>query len=490
METEGLAPVAWALREGVRVAFGLARITDTDDAVAKAWARVRTNLRHSAGQRLFDQWLKPATLIDGSDTDQVRIGLPSAFMTTWVKSHYADRLYYEFRAVLPSLRSVSIETVTEAKASRVLTVDVPTPVAALAPVPASAPEPVKAPIRQAERANFDSRFTFDRFVVDASNRVAFNAARALAEPGRPRFSPLYLHSGTGQGKTHLMHAIGQAFLDACPDATALYMPAERFMFEFVQALRARDTHAFKARLRGVDLLMIDDLQFIAGKDSTQEEFFHTVNEFMGAGKRLVIAADRSPMTLDGIEPRLLSRLGSGLVADIKSPELELRRAILTAKLADAPDAAVPDDVMELLASRITGSVRELEGALNRVVAYAQLNGEAVTLDFAVGVLGDQLRGSQRRVTIDEIQKAVSTHFDLKTIDLLSARRAVAVARPRQIAMYLAKRLTTRSLPEIGRKFGNRDHSTVIHAVRRIEELRGTDRDVDSAVNTLLRQLER
>jgi len=485
------------------VAFTVARMGEDEDAVAKAWARVRTNLRHSAGQRLFDQWLKPATLVDGSDAETVRIGLPSAFMTTWVKSHYADRLFHEFRAILPGVRGVVIETVREARAARVIAVPAapeqpaaaprpaPAPAASAAPSPTAARATPAAPASvPAERPNFDPRFTFDRFVIDASNRVAFNAARALAEPGRPRFSPLYLHSGTGQGKTHLMHAIGTAFLDACPDATALYMPAERFMFEFVQALRARDTHSFKARLRGVDLLMIDDLQFIAGKDSTQEEFFHTVNEFMGAGKRLVIAADRSPMVLDGIEPRLLSRLGSGLVADIKSPELELRRAILSAKLADAPDAAVPHDVMELLASRITGSVRELEGALNRVIAYAQLNGEAVTLDFAVGVLGDQLRGAQRRVTIDEIQKAVSTHFDLKTIDLLSARRAVAVARPRQIAMYLAKRLTTRSLPEIGRKFGNRDHSTVIHAVRRIEELRGTDRDIDSAVNALMRQLER
>ena len=466
------------------MAFSVARVGESDDAVAKAWARVRTNLRHSAGQRLFDQWLKPATLIDGSDTDTVRIGLPNAFMTTWVKSHYADRLFFEFRAFLPTLRSVAIETVSEVKPSRALAVE---PVVAT-PTPSDAPS--RAPTKPTERANFDPRFTFERFVVDGSNRVAFNAARALAEPGRPRFSPLYLHSGTGQGKTHLMHAIGQAFLDACPDATALYMPAERFMFEFVQALRARDTHAFKARLRGVDLLMIDDLQFIAGKDATQEEFFHTVNEFMGADKRLVIAADRSPMTLDGIEPRLISRLGSGLVADIKAPELELRRAILAAKRLDAPDADVPSEVMELLASRITGSVRELEGALNRVVAYAQLNGEAITLDFAISVLGDQLRGAQRRVTIDEIQKAVSTHFDLKTIDLLSARRAVAVARPRQIAMYLAKRLTTRSLPEIGRKFGNRDHSTVIHAVRRIEELRSTDRDIDGAVIALMRQLER
>jgi chromosomal replication initiator protein len=456
-----------------------ARLGTNEDAVAKAWARVRTNLRHSAGQRLFDQWLKPGVLVEGSNAEVVRIGFPSAFMTTWVKSHYADRLFYEFRAMLPGLRSVSVETVSDVKPARAVTVE----------TPAVAETPARAPARN-EKASFDPRLTFDRFVVDASNRVAFNAARALAEPGVPRFSPLYLHSATGLGKTHLMHAIGQAFLDACPDATALYMPAERFMFEFVQALRNRDTHGFKARLRGVDLLMIDDLQFIAGKDSTQEEFFHTVNEFMGAGKRLVIAADRSPMALDGVEPRLVSRLAAGLAADIKQPELDLRRKIVARKLEDMPEVAVPGEVVDLLVDRLTGSVRELEGALNRVVAYAQLNEEPITLDFAVTTLGELLRGSQRRVTIDEIQKAVSAHFDLKPIDLLSARRAVAVARPRQIAMYLAKRLTTRSLPEIGRKFGNRDHSTVIHAVRRIEELRGTDRDIDTAVASLMRQLER
>ncbi|SOB79311.1 chromosomal replication initiator protein DnaA [Sphingomonas guangdongensis] len=461
------------------VALSVARMGEADDVLGRAWTRVRTNLRHSAGQRLFDQWLKPAELIEGSDAENVRIGLPSAFAATWVKSHYADRLFFEFRALLPGVRAVSIETLSDARPPRKLTVEA---------APAQeAPE--RAPVRNTSH-QFDPRFTFDRFVVDASNRVAFNAARALAEPGRPRFSPLYLHSGTGQGKTHLMHAIGHAFAEACPESTALYMPAERFMFEFVQALRAKDTHAFKARLRGVDLLMIDDLQFIAGKEATQEEFFHTVNEFMGAGKRLVIAADRSPTALEHVEPRLVSRLASGLVADIKPPELSLRRAILAAKLSDTPDANVPGEVTELLAERISASVRELEGALTRVVAYAQLNGEAITLDFAVATLGEVLRGAQRRVTIDEIQKAVSAHFDLKPIDLLSARRAVAVARPRQIAMYLAKRLTTRSLPEIGRKFGNRDHSTVIHAVRRIEDLRGKDQDIDGAVVALLRQLER
>lgn len=448
---------------------------------AKAWTRVRGNLRLSAGQRLFDQWLKPIVLIPGDDAETVRLGLPSAFMTNWVKNHYADRLMMEFRAQLPGVRTVSIETV-DARANREL--------AATAPVvDAATPATPSAMAGAGERPNLDSRFTFDRFVVDTSNRLAFNAAKALAEPGTPRFSPLYLHSNTGQGKTHLMHAIGQAFMDACPDATAIYMPAERFMFEFVRAVRERDTYSFKARLRGVDLLMIDDLQFIAGKESTQEEFFHTVDEFMREGKRLVIAADRSPLALEGIEARLASRLGSGLAADIKPAELGLRRAILDRKLEDMPGASVPSDVLDLLAARISSSVRELEGALNRLVAYAQLNNEIVTIEFAESVLGEALRGSQRRVTIDEIQKAVSSHFDVKQLDLVSQRRAVAIARPRQIAMYLAKRLTTRSLPEIGRKFGNRDHSTVIHAVRRIEELRGTDSEIDGAVRSLMRQLE-
>lgn len=453
---------------------------------AKAWTRVRGNLRLSAGQRLFDQWLKPIVLIDSGDAETVRLGLPSPFMTNWVKGHYAERLLMEFKTLLPQVRSVSIET-SDARAVRELVAEPVAPAAAVPPLqaaPASA-----APGIGADRPRFDSRFTFERFVVDTTNRVAFNAAKALAEPGAPRFSPLYLHSNTGQGKTHLMHAIGQAYLDAVPEATAIYMPAERFMFEFVRAVRERDTFAFKARLRGVDLLMIDDLQFIAGKESTQEEFFHTVDEFMREGKRLVIAADRSPLALEGIEARLASRLGSGLAADIKPAELGLRRTILDRKLEDMPGAVVPGPVLDLLAARISSSVRELEGALNRLVAYAQLNGEVVTIEFAETVLGEALRGSQRRITIDEIQKAVSSHFDVKQLDLVSQRRAVAIARPRQIAMYLAKRLTTRSLPEIGRKFGNRDHSTVIHAVRRIEELRGTDSEIDGAVRSLMRQLE-
>ncbi len=451
------------------------------DDVTRAWARVRANLRESAGARLFDQWLKPMELAAASDGEGVRLTLPSAFMTNWVRNHYADRLLHEFRAAMPSVRSVAIETASAVAAPVVLTAEV-------APV-AESPAVAVAKVAPAARPSLDERLTFDRFVVDGSNRVAFNAAKAMAEAGPPRFSPLFLHSGTGQGKTHLMHALGHAFLAARPDAAVIYMSAERFMFEFVSAMRARDTHSFKARLRAADLLLIDDLQFIAGKDATQEEFFHTIVEVVGAGNRLVIAADRCPQALDGVEARIVSRLGGGLVADIKAPEPALRRAILERKLVDLPEVRVPAEVLDLLATRIHANIRELEGALNRVVAYAQLTGETIDLDFAVATLGDTLRGAERRVTIEEIQKAVSAHFELKPVDLVSARRARAVARPRQIAMYLAKRLTTRSLPEIGRKFGGRDHSTVIHAVRRIEELRDQDRDVDGAVLVLLRQLE-
>lgn len=500
---------------------------------ARAWARVRANLRESAGARLFDQWLKPMELIEGDEPDTVRLALPSAFATNWVRSHYADRLHLEFKAVLPEVRSVVIETRAPSKVARLTSVETfdsaPAPRAAApvesprieddeqpslfgepapkplrvvpaAPAPAARrpaaqaaakPAPVAAPAPRvvSDRPPLDPRLTFDRFVVDSSNRVAFNAALSLAEPGPPRFSPLFLHGGTGQGKTHLMHAIAHAFLESHPEAIVLCMSAERFMFDFVAAMRARDTHSFKSRLRSADLLLIDDLQFIAGKDSTQEEFFHTVNELVGAGKRLVISADRSPQSLDGVEPRIIGRLGAGLVADIKAPDLTLRRTILDRKVADLPEIEVPNEVLDLLASRIRGNIRELEGALNRVVAYAQLTGDKIDLEFAVATLGEVLRGAQRRITIDEIQKLVSRHFELKPLDLVSARRARAIARPRQIAMYLAKRLTTRSLPEIGRKFGGRDHSTVIYAVRKIEELRDTDRDIDNAVRVLMKELE-
>ena len=445
--------------------------------ILNAWARIRKNLRESAGARLFEQWLKPIELDDSDDETTVCLTLPSAFTANWVRNHYQDRLVQEFRAAIPAIRTVSIE-VRQASAPAVLRI-----------AAEQSTESPAVPVEAAERPTLDPRLTFDRFVVDPTNRVAFNAAKALAEAGVPRFSPLFLHSGTGLGKTHLMHAIGHAYLAAVPDARVILMSAERFMFEFVAAIRANDTHAFKTRLRGADLLMIDDLHFISGKKPTQDEFFHTINELTAAGKRLVITADRHPQGLDDVEARIVSRLAMGLVADIKSPDATLRRALLDHRLGELPEVKVPEEVLALLAHKVTGSLREIEGALNRLVAYAQLTGEEINLEFAQATLGDVLRGGTKRITIDEIQRAVSAHYDLKPVDLVSARRAVVVARPRQIAMYLAKRLTTRSLPEIGRKFGGRDHSTVIHAVRRIEELRGSDHEIDGAVRSLIRQLE-
>ena len=449
---------------------------DVAAALSAAWGQVRANLRKSAGARLFDQWLEPIALSPDSDGEAIRLSLPSPFLANWVRNHYADRLLLELRGQVPSVRTVTIEVRAAGDA-------LPT-IAAPVNDPAPAPAPVVAP---AETLLLDPAFTLDAFAVDATNRVAFNAARLLAEGGPVRFSPLFLHGATGMGKTHLCHGIARAFLDRRPEARVLYMPAERFMFDFVAAMRARDTFAFKARLRGADLLIIDDLQFIAGKDATQEEFFHTINEVMAAGKRLVIAADRCPQALDGIEPRIVGRMAAGLVADIKAPGVDLRRAILERRRA-ALEVAVPDEVVALLVDRIDTSVRELTGALNRLAAYAQLAEEPITLEFALATLGESLSGARRRITIDDIQKAVSAHFDLKPLDLVSARRARAIARPRQIAMYLAKRLTTRSLPEIGRKFGGRDHSTVIHAVRRIEALRDSEPEVDGAVRLLLGEL--
>jgi chromosomal replication initiator protein len=449
--------------------------------VEAAWDGIRASLRKSCGERIFDGWLKPLRLA-GCDADlgEVRLSAPSAFMATWVQNHFAEQISAAWKAMLPQVRHVVIEAATDAPAR--------------ASIEAPAPEPeFKTAESSAKPINkgtaLDPRYSFDSFVVGKANELAYNAARTLAEGGKLAFNPLFLHGGTGLGKTHLMHAIGQEYRVRHPDAHILYMSAEKFMFEFVSALRAKDTHSFKQRLRAADVLLIDDVQFIAGKDSTQEEFFHTMNELISAGRRLVISADRSPQNLDGIESRILSRLSWGLVADINPADFELRYNIIVKKLESLPAGTVPDEVALFLAKRISASIRELEGALNRVIAFATLNNRVIDLDFAQEALAEQLRASQRRVSIDEIQRKVCEHFRIRQTEMGSARRAREVARPRQIAMYLAKQLTQRSLPEIGRRFGGRDHTTVIHAVRTIEALRVKDAEIDADVRLLLRQLE-
>lgn len=455
--------------------FNSARVGDMEQ-LQVAWAAIRAGLRADVGARTFDHWLKPVELAGYCDADQaVRLSLPSDFMASWVSSHYTDRLMLAWRAMLPFVRSVRIET-SAGKPVQHYTAE--------APVPAAAPTEQQSALSN----QFDRRLTFSSFVTGQTNMVAYNAAKALAGGDKGSFSPLYVHSQTGLGKTHLLHAIGHEVLRLNPDSRILYMSAERFMFDFVSAMRARDTFSFKARLRSADVLMIDDVQFIAGKESTQEEFLHTVDELMTGGRRLVISADRAPHALDGVEGRILSRLTQGLVADITTPDFTLRRSILETKL-NALGVAMPSEVLDLLATRIVSNIRELEGGLNRLVAYGQLHSRKIDAAFAEEVLAEMFRASRRRITIDEIQRRVSEHYHIRQAEMVSARRAREVARPRQVAMYLAKQLTPRSLPEIGRKFGGRDHTTVIHAIRQIERLRGIDTDIDTDVRTLLRDLE-
>ncbi|HEY9537044.1 MAG TPA: chromosomal replication initiator protein DnaA, partial [Kiloniellaceae bacterium] len=337
-------------------------------------------------------------------------------------------------------------------------------------------------------APLDPRFTFDNFVVGKPNELAYAAARRVADAPTPPFNPLFLYGGVGLGKTHLMHSIGLHIKKQAPERRIIYLSAEKFMYQFVRALRTKDTMAFKEQFRSVDVLMIDDVQFIGGREATQEEFFHTFNALVDQNRQVIISADKSPSDLEGVEERMRSRLGWGLVADIHPTTYELRLGILQAK-AEQSSTDIPVKVLEFLAHKITSNVRELEGALNRILAHATLVGRPITLETTQEVLHDLLRANDRRVTIEEIQKRVSAHFNVRIADMHSARRARAVARPRQVAMYLSKQLTSRSLPEIGRKFGGRDHTTVMHAVRKVEELKATDASFAEDVELLRRMLE-
>ena len=332
------------------------------------------------------------------------------------------------------------------------------------------------------------KFKFNNFVLGKPNEFAHAAARRVAESDKVPFNPLYLYGGVGLGKTHLMHAIAWHIRERDPGRRVIYLSAEKFMYQFIRALRFKDTMAFKEQFRSADVLLIDDVQFICGKESTQEEFFHTFNALVDHDRQVVISGDRSPSDLDAMEERLRSRLGWGLVADIHATTYELRLGILQTK-AEAMDASLPREVLEFLAYKITSNVRELEMALNRVAAHATLIGRAVSLEMTQEVLRDVLRANDRRVTIEEIQKRVAEHYNIKLSEMSSERRARAVARPRQVAMFLSKQLTQRSLPEIGRKFGGRDHTTVMHAVRKIEQLKESDLGIAEDLELLKRNLE-
>lgn len=485
--------------------------TSVHGSLDQQWAKVRGRLKDEVGETAYRSWLKPLTVSD-LHAGQVRIVVPTRFMRDWIRTHYADRIRALWTGENPTVQSVEIIVAVSAARPAVeeLTGAAGVPGAAICSPTARSDgrftPPVEASAQSGPNHGFastqaipderfddlsaplDPRFTFENFVVGKPNELAFAAARRVADAVNVTFNPLFLYGGVGLGKTHLMHAIAWHIRRKDPTRRVIYLSAEKFMYQFIRALRFKDTMAFKEQFRSVDVLMIDDVQFISGKDSTQEEFFHTFNALVDQNRQVIISADKSPSDLSGMEERLRSRLGWGLVADIHPTSYELRLGILQSK-AEQMGAQIPQKVLEFLAHKINSNVRELEGALNRIVAHAELVGRAITLESAQDVLHDLLRASSRRVSIEDIQKKVAEHFNIRLADMSSARRARAVARPRQVAMYLSKQLTQRSLPEIGRKFGDRDHTTVMHAVKKVEELCATDSGFGEDVELLRRMLE-
>ncbi len=464
--------------------------------LAADWADISQGLRKDLGHQLHTQWIKPIQLgTFCKETGTLDLFLPTEFSANWVADRFADRLSLAWKIARSEVRHVRISVHPGRRQMPEVTLagkDGFGRSAANDGIDAAGLMHAAGTIGDqgfTSSVGLDPSLTFAAFVTGTTNVLAFNAAERMSKTETPQFSPLYLKAATGQGKTHLLHAIGHAYLAAHPRARIFYCSAERFMVEFVQALRQNEMIEFKARLRGFDLLLVDDIQFIIGKASAQEELLYTIDALLAEGKRLVFAADRAPQALDGVEQRLLSRLSMGLVADISPADIELRRSILESKLTKFAPLDVPADVIEFLARTINRNVRELVGGLNKLIAYAQLTGQEVSLQLAEEQLTDILSANRRRITIDEIQRTVCQFYRVDRSEMSSKRRARAVVRPRQVAMYLAKVLTPRSYPEIGRKFGGRDHSTVIHAVRLIEDLRKRDADMDGDVRSLLRQLE-
>ncbi len=467
------------------------------------WEQICSQLKMEFGETAFDSWLKPLTVGDFNE-GVMNICAPTAFMKNWVVTHYSERINKIWEQQNPEVKKINF--VVHAGFNNRRSTDTsllkkisttPTPqniyggnINSSSFGLVSGPSVVNDSAKVANNSAFPNpNYTFENFVVGKTNEFAFAAAKKVAESKNVSFNPLFLYSSVGLGKTHLMHSIIWHIKKNNPERNVVYLTAEQFVYKFVKALRYKDTTAFKEQFRSVDVLMVDDFQFMGNKGTTQEEFFHTFSSLVGEGKQVIIAADKSPTDLEGIEDRLKSRLVGGLVVDIMPTDFDLRMGILKKK-AELLDINLPPKVAEFLAQKITSNIRELEGSLTRVVAAHSLllSGKEITLDMTQDVLKDMLRSIDRKTTIDEIQKKVAEHFNISVKELQSSRRARTVARPRQVAMYLAKQLTSRSLPEIGRKF-DRDHTTVMHAVRKVEELIIEDQSLAENIEILRRTLE-
>ncbi|RYH01587.1 chromosomal replication initiator protein DnaA [Salipiger sp. IMCC34102] len=452
------------------------------------WGRVQDDLRKNISRAKFQSWIASLDY-EGVEDNTVVFTVPTTFIGNYVDQNFGDQILYGFNRNGQATDRLAFRVDADRAAQASAKAPAPSPAATTA---ASATadfggedDPLGLPL--------DPRLTFDTFVVGKPNELAHAAARRVAEGGDVTFNPLFLYSGVGLGKTHLMHAIAHELRARQPELKVLYLSAERFMYRFITALRERRMMEFKHMLRSVDVLLVDDVQFMGGKDSTQEEFFHTFNALVDARKQIILSSDRMPNEIKDLEDRMKSRLQSGLVVDLHPTDYELRLGVLQSKteeqLSNYPDLEVAPGVLEFLAQRITTNVRVLEGALVRLFAHASLVGRPIDMAQTQDCLADTLRANDRKVTVEEIQRKVSDYYHIRLSDLLGPKRVRNFARPRQVAMYLAKTMTSRSLPDIGRRFGKRDHTTVMHGVRKIEELSQTDSQIADDIENLRRALE-
>ena len=460
------------------------RVSESVAEIHLSWQRLSHKLKADLGEAKWRAWIKPL-VVQAIEDGVLILQAESSFLRNRVITNYAEKLRLLAKIEIGGVKAINVvlkdeerrwaESQTKSPAS--------SPSPDYPPRFSAAVGAVNTHALSGHVEGLDSRLTFDNFVVGAPNQLAFAIAKRVAESAEATYNPLFLYGGVGLGKTHLMHAIAWEISFRQPHRKVMYLSAEKFMYRFIRALRYRDMMSFKEQFRSVDVLMIDDVQFISGKDSTQEEFFHTFNALVEDGRQVVLSADKSPTDLSGMEERLRSRLGWGMVADIHPADYELRLGILQAR-RDKSGVDVSDKVLDFLARKITSNIREIEGAFNRIVAHATLVGREITVETSRELLADLLRASSRRITVDEIQKQVASHFHIRVADMFSARRSRQIARPRQIAMYLAKNLTSLSYPEIGRSFGNRDHTTIMHAVRKVEELMISDTALSDDVSLL------
>lgn len=472
-------------------------------SIQEAWERVRRRLRAELGEDVFSSWfgrLEIAGIVEGV----AYLTVPTRFLKSWLEAHYTERLRVNCIAELPAPKGVllSVRTVSrdpsaqqqiEALRSRPATVASPAPTEAGRPTVASLSQTGESDLVDACGTALDRRMSFQSFVVGKSNQLAFAAAERIAgaPAGQSPYNPLFLHAGVGLGKTHLLQAIAQEARRQ--GKRVAYFTADRFMYGFVAALKSQTALAFKEKLRGIDLLVVDDVQFIQGK-SIQQEFGHTINALLDAGKQIVVAGDRMAGELEALDERIRSRLGGGLVVEVGELDETLRATILGSRLEALqtahPNFQVSPDVIAYVSRVVATNGRDLDGAANRLLAHATLSGQLVTLETAEAAIRDLVRTREpRRVKIEDIQKLVATRYNVSRADILSERRTAAVVKPRQIAMYLSKALTPRSLPEIGRRFGGRDHTTVLHAVRKIEKAISEDRSLHDEVDLLKRMLQ-